>query len=67
MVTQIKPNSPAAASGIKSGDVIKEVNRKEVKNLKQYREALKAAAKDDTILFRIVRGGNTFYVAVKAK
>src|SRR3990170_2045082 len=67
VVTQIKPNSPAAASGIKSGDVIKEVNRKEVKNLKQYREALKAAAKDDTILFRIVRGGNTFYVAIKAK
>jgi serine protease Do len=67
VVTQIKPNSLAAASGIKSGDVIKEVNRKEVKNLKQYREALKAAAKDDTILFRIVRGGNTFYVAIKAK
>ncbi|MBI3398125.1 MAG: DegQ family serine endoprotease [Deltaproteobacteria bacterium] len=67
LVALIKPNSPAALAGIKSGDIIKEVNRKEVKNLKEYREAMKGAGKADTILFRIVRGGNTFYVAIKAK
>ncbi|MBI3754318.1 MAG: DegQ family serine endoprotease [Deltaproteobacteria bacterium] len=67
VVTQVRPDSPAAAEGIKSGDVIKEVNRKEVKNFKEYKEAMKAASKSDTILFRIIRGGNTFYVAITVK
>ncbi|MBI3754836.1 MAG: PDZ domain-containing protein, partial [Deltaproteobacteria bacterium] len=64
---QVKPESPAGLAGIKSGDIIKEVNRREIKNIKEYREAMKAISKDDTVLFRIVRGGNTFYVAIKIK
>ena len=67
LVGQVKPNSPAAAAGIKNGDIIKEVNRKEIKNLKEYKEAMKAASKDDTVLFQIVSGGRTFYVAIKVK
>lgn len=67
LVDQVKPNSPVAAAGIKSGDIIKEVNKKGIKNLKEYKEAMKAASNDDTVLFRIVRGGNTFYVAIKVK
>lgn len=67
IVSQVKPDSPAGLAGIKSGDIIKEVNRREIKNIKEYKEAMKAISKDDTVLFRIVRGGNTFYVAIKMK
>ena len=67
LVSAVKPGSPAAVVGMRNGDIIKEVNRKEVKNIKDYKEAMKTASKDDSVLFRIVRGGNTFYVAVKVK
>lgn len=67
VVTAVKPDSPAAATGLKSGDIIKEVNKKEIKGIKEYKEAMKTASKADTVLFRIVRGGNTFYVAIKTK
>lgn len=67
IVSQVKPDSPAGLAGIKSGDIIKEVNRREIKNIKEYKEAMRAISKDDTVLFRIVRGGNTFYVAIKTK
>lgn len=67
IVSQVKPESPAGLAGIKSGDIIKEVNRREIKNIKEYKEAMKVISKDDTVLFRIVRGGNTLYVAIKTK
>ncbi|MBI5327966.1 MAG: DegQ family serine endoprotease [Deltaproteobacteria bacterium] len=67
VATQVRPDGPAAIAGIKSGDIIKEVNRKDIKNLKEYKEATKAVGKDDTVLFRIIRGGNSFYVAIKMK
>ncbi|MBI5287094.1 MAG: PDZ domain-containing protein, partial [Deltaproteobacteria bacterium] len=67
MVTAVKPGSPAGVAGLMRGDIIKEINRKEVKNLKDYREAMRDVKKDDVILFLVLRGGNTFYVAVKVK
>ncbi|HKZ46486.1 MAG TPA: DegQ family serine endoprotease [Thermodesulfobacteriota bacterium] len=67
LVVKVKPNSPVAASGIKNGDIIKQVNKKEIKDLKEYKEAMKAVSNDDTVLFQIVSGGRTFYVAIKVK
>ena len=67
IVTSVKPNGPAALAGMKSGDIIKEINRKEVKNLKEYKETMKGAAKADSVLLRIMRGANSFYVAIKMK
>ncbi|MBI5893900.1 MAG: DegQ family serine endoprotease [Deltaproteobacteria bacterium] len=67
LVVQVKPDSPAGKAGIKRGDIIKEVNRLEITNLKDYKDAMKKAGKDKTVLFLIQRGSNTFYAAIKVK
>lgn len=67
LIVQVKPDSPAAKAGIKRGDIIKEVNRLEITNLKDYKDAMKKAGKDNTVLFLIQRGSNTFYAAIKVK
>ena len=40
---------------------------REIELIKEYKEAMKAVSKDDTVLFQIVSGGRTFYVAIKVK
>ena len=43
IVTDVERGSIAHKSGLKAGDIITEVNRKSVKSLKDFREALKGA------------------------
>lgn len=51
-VTAVAPGSPAAQRGLQVGDVITEVNRRDVNNVRELREA----AQDNNILFlRILR------------
>ena len=35
VVTRVEPGSPAANAGIQTGDIIREVNRKAVKNVEE--------------------------------
>lgn len=64
LVTDTEPNSLADDAGIEAGDIIKEVNRTPVKNLKDYRNIMKKAGKGSALLFLIKRGDQTFYVSV---
>ena len=62
VVTEVTPASRAAASGLKPGDVIQEVNRKPVRNGADFDSARKAAGEE--VLLLVNRQGNTIYVAV---
>jgi serine protease Do len=62
VVTEIDPASNLAASGIRRGDVIQEVNRQPVKNVADFEKAT-AKASDSTLLL-VNRQGITLYVAV---
>jgi serine protease Do len=64
VVNQIDPLSPAAAAGIQQGDVIQEVNRKPVRNVEQYDQALAGTA-GQAILLLVNRGGTTHFVVVQ--
>ena len=64
LVATIEDGSPAAEAGIRSGDVIIEVNRQRVRNTRDYTEALRKSA-DAAILLLISRGDSTLYVALK--
>ena len=64
IVTDIQPNSPADDAGIKVGDIIKEVNRKPVKDKNDYEAILKQTGKSKSVLLLINREGQTFYVAI---
>jgi serine protease Do len=63
LVTDIEPGSPADQAELKRGDVIIEIDRKEVASVKDLRERLAKA--DDKVLMLIRRGDATLYVPVK--
>jgi len=62
VVTKVDPSGAAADAGLKSGDVIQEVNRKPVHNASDFAAAMRNA-KDQNLLL-VNRQGNTMYVAV---
>jgi serine protease Do len=64
VVTTVDPSSSAAAVGIKRGDVIEEVNRKPVRNVEQYEQALAGTGKQ-AVLLLIDRDGVTHFVLVE--
>jgi len=65
IVTGVEPGSAASEAGIRPGDLIIEVNRKKVGNLKEYRSALEKAPKGKPVLFLLQRGEARIFVAIK--
>ena len=63
LVTGVKNGSKASNAGIQQGDLIKEINRKEVGNVKDFRAYLEKVDKGDTIQLLIKRGRTGFVVA----
>jgi serine protease Do len=64
LVSDVEFGSSAGEAGIRRGDVILEINRKKIKNLAEYEDALKDVKTRDNILFLIQRGGGTVFIAV---
>jgi len=62
VVSKVDPDSKAADSGLKRGDVIQEVNHKPVRNTADFESAMRNA-KDATLLL-VNRQGSTMYLAV---
>jgi serine protease Do len=67
VVTRVEPGSPAAEAGLQTGDVIREVNRKPVKNADAFVEMLKKSQGRGTVLLSIQRGENHLFAAVTPK
>ncbi|UCE19353.1 MAG: DegQ family serine endoprotease [Gemmatimonadota bacterium] len=65
VVTSVIPGSQADEAGIALGDLIKEVNRKEVTSASEFSKSISLAKGGDTLLFLLRRGENTFFVAVE--
>lgn len=63
VVTSVEQGSMAAEAGILRGDVILEVDRKPINNVKDANQAIKRA--DKSILFLLYRNGSTFYISIK--
>ena len=64
VVTRVEPGSPAANAGIQTGDVIREVNRKPVKDVEDFVQKVEKAKGPDNVLFLIQRGQNNLFAAV---
>jgi serine protease Do len=67
IVASVAPGSPAEDADFNQGDIIKEINRKGIKNLRDYRMAMDKAAKEDTILFLVQREGQTLYLTINLR
>ena len=66
VVTEIQPGSPASDGKLRNGDLIKEINRRKIQNLRDYNQALQQLKKGESLLLLIKRGQHTFYVVLKA-
>jgi Do/DeqQ family serine protease len=62
VVLSVEDGSIADEIGLREGDVILEINRKKIENLKDYEKAIKEANLEKGILFHIHRKGNSFYL-----
>ena len=56
----------AEESGIQAGDVIKEVNHKTVRNLRDFDVAMAAVRQGQSVLFLLQRGKETFFVTMES-
>ncbi len=65
IVSQLESNSVAAREGIREGDLIMSVNRKEVKSVKEFNDAVKDLEQNDIVLFRLKRGDTSFFRALR--
>jgi len=67
VVTGVEPGSPAADAGIRTGDVIREVNRKPVKDVQDFIQKIEKAKDQDNVLLFLQRGQNNLFAAVTPK
>ena len=65
LVSDVTPGNSAAESGIRRGDVISEMNRNPITNMKDYQRLSSSVKTGDSVLFLVKRGGTTIYIAVK--
>lgn len=65
VVIDVLPNSLADEAGIEVGDIIKEINKNPVKNLKDYEALIERVNKDKPLLFLIKRGNQTLYISIR--
>jgi serine protease Do len=61
VVTDISPSSPLASAGLRTGDVILEVNHQPVRNVAQLEEAVRKAGPNPLLL--VNRKGSTLFLA----
>ncbi len=62
-VSDVANNSPAAAIGLKKGDIIAGVNRNRVRNLAELRTALESV--DGVVALNILRGNTELYLMIR--
>ena len=65
MVTEVDRGSIAYTEGLREGDVIREVNRVEVKTMQQYFHEMELIRQGETVLLRVLREARAFYVVLK--
>ncbi len=63
VVTEVDPDSPAGDAGLQPGDVITQVNRQTVRNVKEYRKT--SAGRKNELLLLVNRQGQSFFVALR--
>ncbi|MCL7488154.1 MAG: DegQ family serine endoprotease [Desulfobulbaceae bacterium] len=67
LIADVDPDTPAAMAGMKPGQLIEEVNKKRVHNLKELKQALQENGNGDQILLRVRSGEYSQYVVLQAK
>lgn len=67
IINAIKQNSPASENNIQNNDIIISIGTSDINNIKDYKSELDAYDIGDTIMLRILRNNNPFYLAFEIK
>ena len=62
IVTQVEPGSPAQRAGLRAGDVLLEVNRKEVRSISAFKQRYKRSGNQTLLL--VQRGSRTLFIVL---
>jgi serine protease Do len=65
LIADVEPDSPAAQVGLQAGQLVEEVNRIRVQNLKELQQALKKSANPKQVLLRVRSGERSQYVVLQ--
>ena len=65
LVVRVVPNSPAAAAGIRSGDVIQTINNQPVTKTEQVQQIVEKASVGSQVKVQLQRNGKTAQVSVR--
>jgi serine protease Do len=65
IVTGVEPGSLADEAGIRPGDVVMEIDREPVTNVRDYEKSLEKAGNAPHLLLLLKRGGQSLFVALR--
>jgi serine protease Do len=65
IATDVTPGSPAGDADIRSGDIIKEISRKPIQSMSDFKEAMRNANIKEGIVMLVKRENTTFYTVVR--
>ncbi len=72
VITRLDPTLPEIGESLREGDVILSVKRKgsdfrNIRSVKEYRQSVKNIEEGESVMVRILRNGNTFFVAFRVR
>ncbi len=65
VITAVAPNSLGDEAGLQPGDIIREIDRKPIRDLSDYRKNMESAVKGKSVLFLVQRQDNTIFLALR--
>lgn len=63
-VNEVNPESPAAMTGLRPGDIIREINRKPVKSVQDFERLAEQLGPKDQALLLVTRGNATLFLSI---
>ncbi|MBI3079151.1 MAG: DegQ family serine endoprotease, partial [Deltaproteobacteria bacterium] len=67
IVTEVEPGSPGEQGGVVQGDIIKEVNRRSIRSLADYRDAIQGVRKGSRVLMLVTRGEHAIFLTLRVQ